>query len=84
MIVAMLAVLNALKGHLKLNKMLRDVFKSKGKGKGKQRGGNKKTKNKKNNGNKTKQKEDKAWRKVPLKDGDKSKEVQALHGMVHT
>jgi hypothetical protein len=75
-IVAMLAVLNALKGHLKLNDKLGDVIKGKGKGKGKVQGGNRKTKNKKNTGNKAKQNEDKAWKKVPPKSGDKkSKEV---------
>jgi hypothetical protein len=47
-IVDVLAVLNALKGHLKLDKKLRDIIKGKGKGKGKGEGGNKKTKNKKN------------------------------------
>ncbi len=60
-IVAMLAVLNALKGHLKLDDKLGDVIKGKGKGKGKEQGGDRKTKNKKNTGNKAKQKEDKAW-----------------------
>jgi hypothetical protein len=61
-IVAMLAALNALKGHLKLNDKLGDVIKGKSKGKGKGQGGNGKTKNKKNTGNKAKQKEDKAWK----------------------
>jgi hypothetical protein len=75
-IVAMSAVLNALKGHLKLDDKLRDVIKGKGKGKGKEQGCNSKAKNKKNTGNKAKQKEDKAWKKVPPKSGDtKSKEV---------
>jgi hypothetical protein len=59
-IVAMLAALNALNGHLKLDDKLGDVIKGKGKGKGKGQGGNRKTKNKKNTGNKAKQKEDKA------------------------
>jgi hypothetical protein len=57
-IVAMLAVLNALKGHLKLDDKLGDVIRGKGKGKGKGQGDNRKTKNKKNTGNKAKQKED--------------------------
>jgi hypothetical protein len=61
----MLTALNALKEHLKLNDKLRDVIKGKGKGKGKGQGGNRKTKNKKNTGIKAKQKEDKAWKKVP-------------------
>jgi hypothetical protein len=75
-IVAMLAALNALKGHLKLDDKLGNVIKGKGKGKGKKQGGNRKTKNKKNTGNKAKQKEDKAWKKVPPKSGyKKSKEV---------
>jgi hypothetical protein len=75
-IVAMLAVLNALKGHLKLNDKLGDGIKGKGKGKGKGQGGDKKMTNKKNTGNKAKQKEDKAWKKVPPKSGDKkSKKV---------
>jgi hypothetical protein len=68
-IVAMLAALNVLKGHLKLNRNLGDIIRSNGKGLGKGKGGNKKTKNKKNTGHKTKQKEDKAWRKVPPKLG---------------
>ncbi len=73
---AMLAALNALKGHLKLNDKLRDVIKGKAKGKGKGQGGDRKTKNKKNTGNKVKQKEDEAWKKVPPKSKDKkSKEV---------
>ncbi len=53
-IVAMLAVLNALKGHLKLDDKLGDVIKGKGKGKGKGQGGDRKTKNNKNTGNKAK------------------------------
>jgi hypothetical protein len=47
-IVAMLAALNALKGHLKLDDKLGDVIKGKGKGKGKGQCGDRKTKNKKN------------------------------------
>ncbi len=75
-IVAMLAVLNALKGHLKLDDKLGDVIKGKGKGKGKGQGGDRKTKNKKNTGNTAKQKEDEAWKKVPPNSRDKmSKEV---------
>ncbi len=75
-IVAMLAALNALKGHFKLNDKLGDVIKGKGKGKVKGQGGNRKTKNKKNTGIKAKQKEDEAWKKVPPKSRDKkSKEV---------
>jgi hypothetical protein len=75
-IVAMLAALNALKGHLKLDEKLGDIIKGKGKGKGKEKDGNKKIKNKKNTGYKTKQKEDEAWKKVPPKDRDKkSKEA---------
>jgi hypothetical protein len=75
-IVAMSAVLNALKGYLKLNDKLGDVIKGKGKGKGNGQGGDRKTKNKKNTGNKAKQKEDEAWKKIPPKSEDKkSKEV---------
>ncbi len=59
----MSAALNALKGHLKLDKKLGDVIKSKSKGKRKEKGGNMKMKNKKNTGNKAKQKEDKAWKR---------------------
>jgi hypothetical protein len=44
-IMAMLATLNALKGHLKLIKKLKDVIKGKGKGKKKGKGVNMKTKN---------------------------------------
>jgi hypothetical protein len=44
----MLVVLNALKGHLKLNNKLKDVIKGKGKGKGEGHGDKRKTKNKKN------------------------------------
>jgi hypothetical protein len=72
----MSAAFNALKGHLKLDDKLRDFIKGKGKGKGKGQGGNRKTKNKMNTGNKAKQKEDKAWKKVSPKSGDKkSREV---------
>jgi hypothetical protein len=56
------------------------------KGKGKGQGGNRKTKNKKNTGNKAKQREDKAWKKVPPKSGDKkSKEMgkYAYHWCEH-
>jgi hypothetical protein len=55
-IVAMLAVLNALKGHLRLDDKLGDVIKGKGKGKRKGQGGNSKTKKKENTGNMAKQK----------------------------
>ncbi len=72
----MLVVLNALKGHLKLDEKHGEVINGKGKGKGKGKGGDKKIKNKKNTGNKAKQKEDKAWKKFPTKNGDKkSKKV---------
>jgi hypothetical protein len=72
----MLAALNALKGHLKLNKKHGDVITGKGKGKGKGKGGDKKLKNKKKTANKAKRKEDEAWKKVPPKNRDKkSKEV---------
>jgi hypothetical protein len=75
-IVAMLAALNALKGHPKPDDKLGDVIKGKDKGKRKGKGGDKKTKNKKNTGKKAQQKEDEAWKTVPPNDGDKkSKEV---------
>jgi hypothetical protein len=75
-IVAMSAVLNALKGHLKLDDKLGDVIKGKGKGKEKGQSGDRKTKNKKYTGHKAKQKEDEAWKNVPPKSKDKkSKEV---------
>jgi hypothetical protein len=56
----MLAALNALKGHLKLDDKVRDVIKGKCKGKEKGQGGNRKRKYKKNTGNIAMQKEDKA------------------------
>jgi hypothetical protein len=76
-IIAILAALNALKGHLMLDDKHRDVIKGKkARAREKGKGGNKKMKNKKNTGNKAKQKEDKAWKKVPPKTRDKkSKEV---------
>jgi hypothetical protein len=64
-IVAMAAQLNDLKGHLKVDKHLKDALNN-----------GKKTRNKKNKGNKNRQKEDKVRKKIPPKDGDKkSKEV---------
>jgi hypothetical protein len=64
-IVAMAAQLNALKGHLKVDKHLQDTLND-----------DKKTWNKKNKGNKNRQKEEEVWKKIPLKDGNKkSKEV---------
>ena len=71
-IVAMLAALNDLERHLKLDEKLGDVIKSIGKGKGKGKGGDKKTKNKKSTGNKAKQKEEKTWKTVPSKDETRS------------
>jgi hypothetical protein len=91
-IVAMSAVLNALKGHLKLNDKFGDVIKGKGKDKGKRQSGNRKTKNKKNTGNKAKQKEDKAWKEGPSQVRRQEEQgggqvhlplVQASYGMVH-
>ncbi len=63
-IVAMLAQLNALNGQLKLNKKLGKLVNKKKEGGGKK-------KNKKNTSNKVNQKKDKAWKKVPPKDGKK-------------
>jgi hypothetical protein len=39
----------------------------------------KKMRNKKNRGNKTRQKVDKAWRKIPPKDGDKKSKEMSKH-----
>jgi hypothetical protein len=70
-IVAMSAALNALKGHL-----METLSRAEARARERKNGGNKKTKNKKNTGNKVKQKEVKAWKKVPPKAGHKkSKEV---------
>jgi hypothetical protein len=64
-IVTMAPQLNALKGHLKVDKHLKDALNN-----------DKNTRNKKNKGNKNRQKEDEAWKKIPPKDGNKkSKEV---------
>jgi hypothetical protein len=64
-IVAMAAQINALKGHLKADKNLKDALND-----------DKKTRNKKNRGDKTRQKEDEARKKIPPKDNDKkSKEM---------
>ncbi len=85
-IVAMLAALNVLKGHLKLNKKLTDIADGKGSGKGGGKGGGGAKKNKKNTSNKTFQKKDGEWKKVPPKDGKKtSKEVgkYMYHWCVH-
>jgi hypothetical protein len=57
-IVAMLAALNALKGHLKLDKKLTDIADGKGGGKGGGKGSGGAKKNKKNTSNKTFQKTD--------------------------
>jgi hypothetical protein len=68
-IVAMSAAISALKGHLKLDDKL-------GKLVDKKKEGGKKKKNKKNTANKVGQKKEKAWKKVPPKDGEKhTKEV---------
>jgi hypothetical protein len=85
-IVAMSAMLNALKGHLKLNKKLTDIADGKGGGKGSGKGGGGAKKNKKNTSNKTFQKKDEEWKKIPPKDGEKtSKEVgkYTYHWCVH-
>jgi hypothetical protein len=59
------AQLNALKGHLKVDKHLEDTLND-----------DKKTWNKKNKGNKKRQKEDEVWKKIPPKDSiKKSKQV---------
>ncbi len=59
-IVAMATQLNALKGRLKVDKHLKEALND----------------DKKNKSNKNRQKEDKVWKRIPLKDGNKkSKEV---------
>jgi hypothetical protein len=64
-IVAMAVQINALKGHLKDNKSLKDTLKD-----------DMKMRNKKNRGDRNRQKEDEVWKRIPLKDGNKkSKEV---------
>ncbi len=64
-IVAMAAQINALKGHLKANKSLEDALNN-----------DMNMRNKKNRGDRNRQKEDKVWKRIPPKDGDKkSKEV---------
>ena len=68
-IVAMAAKINALKGQLKLDPKLSAIAKDK---KNEDKGENKgKKKNKKDYANKKYQKRDKAWKKVPPKDGKK-------------
>ncbi len=82
----MLAALNMLKGHLKLDKKLTDIADGKGGGKGGGKVGGGAKKNKKNTSNKTFQKKDEEWKKVPPKDGKKtSKEVgkYPYHWCVH-
>jgi hypothetical protein len=59
-IVAMDAQINALKGHLKANKNLKDALNN-----------DMKTRNKKNRGNRNRQKEDEVWKRIPPKDSDK-------------
>jgi hypothetical protein len=72
-VVAMTAALNALKGQLKLNPKL-SAISNEGKKKGNIK--DKKKKNKKNTYNQWEQKKDEAWKKEPLKNGDKhEKEV---------
>jgi hypothetical protein len=67
-IVAMTAALNVLKGQLKLDPKLSTIANE-----GKKKGNNKdkKKKNKKNTSNQQEQKKDMAWKKDPLKDGEK-------------
>ncbi len=82
----MSATINALKGHLKLDKKLTDIADGKGGGKGGEKGGGGAKKNKKNTSNKTFLKKDKEWKKVLPKDGEKtSKEVgkYTYHWCVH-
>ena len=67
-IVAMAAQINALKVHLKADKYLEDALND-----------DKKMQNKKNRGDKTRQKEDKAWKKISPKDGDKKPKEMGKH-----
>jgi hypothetical protein len=67
-IVAMAAQLNALKGHLKVDKHLEDALNN-----------DKKTRNKKNKGNTNRQREDKVWKKIPLKYGNKKSKQVGKH-----
>ncbi len=86
MIVAMSATLNALKGHLTLDKKPTHIADGKGGGKGGGKSGGGAKKNKKNTSNKTFQKKVEEWKKVPPKDGKKtSKEVgkYTYHWCVH-
>jgi hypothetical protein len=69
-IVAMTAALNALKSQLKLDPKLSAIA-NEGKKKGNTR--DNKKKNKKNTYNGQEQKKDEAWKKEPLKDGEKRK-----------
>ena len=68
-IVAISAALNDLKGKFKLDDKLATIKKGGGNDKG-----GKKAKNKKNTLNRVAQKKDKAWKKVPPKDGEKKNE----------
>jgi len=69
-IVAMAAQIEALnlKGNLKANKSLEDALND-----------DKKMWNKKNRGDETMQKEDKAWKKIPPKDGDEKSKKMCKH-----
>ncbi len=64
----MAAQLNALKGHLKVDKHLKDALNN-----------DKKTRNKKNKGNKNRQKEGEVWKKITLKDGNKKSKQVGKH-----
>jgi hypothetical protein len=66
----MTSALNALKGHLKLDPKLSAIA-NKGSKEGYNKG--KKKKNKKNMSNQCEKKKDEAWKKEPLKDGEKHK-----------
>ncbi len=67
-IVALATQLNALKGHVKVDKHLKDAIND-----------YKKTLNKKNKGNKNRQKEDEVWKKIPPKDGNKKSKQVGKH-----
>jgi hypothetical protein len=72
-IIAMTAAINGLKGQLKFSPQLAAAG-GKNNGDGKSKKGQK-MRNRKNTSDHVKQKKDKAWRKVPPKDGEKKEKV---------
>jgi hypothetical protein len=83
-IIAMTTTINGLKGQLKLSPQLAAAG-GKNDGDGKSKKGQK-TRNRKNTSDRVKQKKDKAWKKVPPKDGKKKEKVHdkcTYHWCVH-